>query len=204
MLNAGPGLRYDDRAPALAISPTGTTLAWSACNGSACQLYVRSLDQLDRQSRFRTPRERQRRFSRRTNDGSGSSWRKAQEGGVGGGAPSIIADASQPFGATWLPDGRIVYAASMAGGLMRVSESGGSRGALTPPDAAAGEIRHVFPAAVRDGDAVLFTIVTSPLPSARGRLALLRYPAGARGAPSLRPRTSVCRSDMSTSPSPGK
>ena len=178
MLNAGPGLRYDDRAPALAISPTGTTLAWSACNGSACQLYVRSLDQLDARALpdtegaaapFFSPDERWLGFF---------VAGKLKKVALAGGAASIIADASQPFGATWLPDGRIVYAASMAGGLMRVSESGGEPQALTQPDAAAGEIRHVFPAAVRDGDAVLFTIVTSPLPSARGRLALLRYPAG--------------------------
>ena len=50
---------------------------------------------------------------------------KLKKVALAGGAASIIADASQPFGAAWLPDGRIVYAASMAGGLMRVSESGG-------------------------------------------------------------------------------
>ena len=177
-LNAGPGLRYDSRAPALAISPTGNSVAWSACNGTACQLYVRSLDQLDARAvpdtegaaaPFFSPDERWLGFF---------AAGKLKKVALAGGAASIIADASQPLGATWLSDRHVVYAASVAGGLMRVSEDGGEPQPLSLPDAAAGEIRHVFPAAVRDGDAVLFTIVTSPLPSALGRLALLPYPTG--------------------------
>ena len=60
---------------------------------------------------------------------------------------------------------------------MRVREEGGEPETLTTPAVTAGEIRHAFPASVRDGDAVLFTVVTSPLRGAPGRLALLPYPA---------------------------
>ena len=175
-LDAGRGLRYDARAPALAISPSGTRVAWSACGDAGCQLYIRALDQLDTRpvadtdgaaAPFFSPDERWLGFF-----ASG----KLKKVALAGGASRIIADASQPFGAVWLRDGRIVYAASVAGGLMRVNQEGGDPEPLTVPSAAGGEIRHVFPASVQDGDALLFTIVTSPLVGAPGRLVLLPYP----------------------------
>jgi serine/threonine-protein kinase len=176
-IDAGSGLRFDTRAPSVAISPRGASVAWSACKGTHCQLYLRPFDQLaghpiadtdGAAAPFFSPDERWLGFF------AGGKLKKVA---LAGGAPQILADASQPFGAAWMPDGRIVFAASTAGGLMSVSSDGGEPVPLTAPSAAAGEIRHVFPASVRDGDALLFTVVTSPLQGAPGRLALLPYPA---------------------------
>jgi serine/threonine-protein kinase len=176
-LDAGKGLRFDDRAPALAVSPSGARVAWSACGESGCQLYLRPLEQLTGQpipdtagaaAPFFSPDERWLGFFA---DG------KLKKVALAGGAPQIIADASQPLGAAWMPDGRIVYAASTTGGLIRVREDGRDPEPFTTPSALAGEIGHEFPSAVRDRDALIFTVVTSPLPGAPGRLALLPYPA---------------------------
>ena len=176
-LDAGTGLKFDDRAPALALSPSGGLVAWSACGEPGCQLYLRPLGELTANAiadtagaaaPFFSPDERWLGFFA---DG------KLKKVALAGGASQIIADASQPFGAAWMPDGRIVYAASSTSGLIRVREDGGDPEPFTTPSAAAGEIGHKYPAAVRDGDALIFTVVTSPLPGAAGRLALLPYPA---------------------------
>ena len=175
-LDAGSGLRFDSRAPSLAVSLSGSIVAWSACTGDRCELYIRPLDQLSPRvladtagaaGPFFSPDERWLGFFA---DG------KLKKVAISGGTPQILADASQPFGAAWMRDGRIVFAASVAGGLMSVDENGGEAEHLTMPAATAGEIRHVFPASVRDGDAVLFTVVTSPLEGDSGRLAILPYP----------------------------
>ena len=124
-LDAGNGLRYDARAPSIAMAPSGTRVAWSACGGAGCQLYIRALDQLEAHpvpdtdgaaAPFFSPDERWLGFF------AGGKLKKVA---LAGGASRIIADASQPFGAAWLRDGRIVYAASIAGGLMRVNQDGG-------------------------------------------------------------------------------
>jgi serine/threonine-protein kinase len=176
-IDAGTGLRFDTRAPAVALSPGGGMVAWSGCRDTLCQLYLRPLDQLagraivetdGASAPFFSPDERWLGFFA---DG------KLKKVAIAGGSPQIIADASQPYGAAWMRDGRIVFAASAAGGLMTVSENGGAAEPLTSPAADLGEIRHAFPASVRDGDALLFTVVTSTLDKASGRLALLPYPS---------------------------
>ena len=176
-LSAGDGLSFDQRAPALAISPSGSRVAWSACRADACQLFLRPLDQLSGRevagtkgaaAPFFSPDERWLGFFA---DG------KLKKVSLAGGAPQVLADASQPLGAAWMPDGHIVFAPSSSGGLMRVREDGGALEVWTTPSAASGEIRHAFPAPVRDGDALLFVVATSPLTGAAGRLALLPYPA---------------------------
>jgi DNA-binding winged helix-turn-helix (wHTH) protein/Tol biopolymer transport system component len=175
--SAGDGFAFDHRAPALAISASGSRVAWSGCRAGACQLFVRPLDQLTGRAilgtdgaaaPFFSPDERWLGFFA---DG------KLKKVALAGGAPQVITDATQPFGAAWMADGRIVFAASAAGGLMRVRDDGGDLEAWTTPAAGNGEIRHAYPTSVRDGDALLFVVATSPLPGATGRLALIPYPA---------------------------
>ncbi len=92
---------------------------------------------------------------------------------VAGGMPVVIAEASQPFGAVWLPDGHIVFAASERGGLMRVIEGGGEAEPLTLPSADSGEVRHCWPALAPGGRALLFTVATAPHDEAPARIALM-------------------------------
>jgi len=166
------GTVFDTRAPALALAPDGLLLAWSACD-SACRLYVRPLDQLDPHAIAGTDGASAPFFSY---DGRWIGFfasGKLQRVAVAGGMPVVITDASQPFGAVWLPDGHIVFAASERGGLMRVSETGGTAEQLTVPSADAGEVRHCWPALAPGERALLFTVATSPHDEAPARIGLI-------------------------------
>jgi eukaryotic-like serine/threonine-protein kinase len=166
------GTTFDRRAPALALSPDGRLLAWSACD-STCRLYTRPLDQLDPVAVPGTDGASAPFFSY---DGRWIGFfaaGKLQKVAVAGGMPVPITDAAQPFGAAWLPDGHIVFAASERGGLMQVGESGGSAEQLTVPSADAGEVRHCWPALAPGERALLFTIATSPHNQAPSRIGLI-------------------------------
>ena len=67
----------------------------------------------------------------------------------------------QPRGATWGPDGTIIFATSApATGLQRVSAAGGEPTVLTKPDRERGEGDHWWPEFLPGGEAVLFTITS--------------------------------------------
>src|SRR6476620_11105389 len=92
------GTAFDTRAPALALSPDGQVLAWSACD-AACRLYVRALDQLDPRAIPGTEDASAPFFSP---DGRWIGFfaaGKLRRVAVAGGMPVVIAEASQPFGA---------------------------------------------------------------------------------------------------------
>lgn len=174
-IELNPGEQFDDRGPALAISPTASLVAWSACRNSRCKLYVRDLHVLGSRELQGT-------------DGAAAPFFSPDELWIGffaegrlkkvfvrGGGSVTITEASQPFGAAWLDDGTIVFAPSAAGGLMRINENGGSAQPLTTPHAASGELSHAYPSPAPDGKGVIFVIRTSPLPSSAGRLALLPH-----------------------------
>ena len=83
---------------------------------------------------------------------------------ITGGSPVTIASVagSVSRGATWGPDGTIIFAtATAATALMRVSAAGGEPTVLTKSDRARGESDHVWPEFLPGDKAVLFTI-TSP------------------------------------------
>ena len=171
-IEPAPGTSFDTRAPALALSPDGLTVTWSACD-SICRLYVRGLDQLDPQAVPGTEDASAPFFSP---DGRWIGFfaaGKLRRVAVAGGMPVVIAEASQPFGAVWLPDGHIVFAASERGGLMRVNDRGGDAQQLTVPSADAGEVRHSWPSLAPGGRALLFTISNSPLDETPGQIALM-------------------------------
>ena len=80
---------------------------------------------------------------------------------ITGGPPSDDVRASQgaPRGATWGPDGTIIFATNApATGLQRVSAAGGEPTVLTKPDRERGEGDHLWPEFLPGGEAVLFTI----------------------------------------------
>ncbi len=80
---------------------------------------------------------------------SGGRLKKVQ---IAGGAPVDVASMPVPFGAVWLPDNTIVFAAEIAGGLSRISADGG---AVTPfTTLEAGEASHRWPSALPDGSVV--------------------------------------------------
>ena len=83
---------------------------------------------------------------------------------ITGGPPVTITtvDGNGPRGATWGPDGTIVYATNAPmTGIQRVSAAGGEAAVLTKPDAAHGEADHLWPEFLPGGRAVLFTITAA-------------------------------------------
>jgi serine/threonine protein kinase len=76
---------------------------------------------------------------------------------TGGPAVTITPiDSPGPRGATWGPDGTIVFATTAPSGLQRVSAAGSDPVALTKPDR---QGDHFWPEFLPGGQAVLFTIV---------------------------------------------
>ena len=174
-IEPAPGTTFDRRAPALALSPEGTLLAWAACNPT-CRLYIRRIDELEARAIPGTDDASAPFFSP---DGRWIGFfaaGKLRKVALAGGSPETVAEASQPFGAVWMDDGRIIFAASARGGLLRVSDRGGDAEQLTLPSADAGEVRHAWPARAADGRAIVFTIATSPLAAAPGRIAVMPWP----------------------------
>jgi serine/threonine-protein kinase len=179
------GTSFDTRAPALAVSADGSALAWSACpdDGRGCGLYVRRVDRLDVARLAGTDGAAAPFFSP---DGRWIGFfadGKLKKIAAAGGSPAILADAAVAGGAAWAADGRIVFSGAPAGGLLAVADQGGSVTALTAPRIDRGELRHTNPAWLPQG-ALLFSIVSSPLPDAPGDLAV--KPPGANDWKMLR------------------
>ena len=81
---------------------------------------------------------------------------------TGGPAVTICSLDAAPRGATWGPDGTIVFATNNSPtGLFRVSEGGGEPSVLTKPNRERGETDHIWPEFLPGGQTVLFTITTS-------------------------------------------
>ncbi len=156
----------------LAITPDGRTLAFVSGTTShpwlfpdTTQIYLRSLDQ--RQARpvpgtengiqpFFSPNGKWLGFVR------GNQLMKVA---VAGGEPVALCECRTGYGASWGPNGTIIFAGSL-GGLRQVSVSGGEPDTLTQLDQESGEISHRLPHFLPDGKAVLFTALryktTSP------------------------------------------
>jgi serine/threonine-protein kinase len=140
----------------VAITPDGSRLIYRGNN----QLFVRTLDQLEPIALSGLGEAPRGLFVSPDGEWVGffdlNSLKKVAI--TGGPAVAITAiDSPGPRGATWGPDGTIVFATSLPGtGLQRVSAVGGSAAVLTKPD---GEGDHLWPEFLPGGEAVLFSIV---------------------------------------------
>jgi Tol biopolymer transport system component/DNA-binding winged helix-turn-helix (wHTH) protein len=76
---------------------------------------------------------------------------------AGGTVVEVAASTDRPAGATWGPDGTIVFATTA--GLYAVDEGGGMPRLLAKADLAHGELQYAWPRFLPDGRSVLFTIV---------------------------------------------
>jgi serine/threonine-protein kinase len=96
-----------------------------------------------------------------------------QAGQVPEGSPaSLVATVDAVRGATWGPDGTIVYGA-LSGGLWGVSANGGQPRPLTTPDAAKNEVGHYWPSVLPGGRQILFTILDASSRWDRSSIAVL-------------------------------
>ena len=132
--------------PELAISPDGYQLAFVASYpGSPRLIWVRALDSAVAQPLRGTEGAR---FPFWSADGhfigffAGGKLKKID---ASGGTAEAVVDAPDGRGGTWAPDGTIVYAENIAGGLKRVAAAGGTPRDVTVLDTARGEISHRFP-----------------------------------------------------------
>ena len=77
---------------------------------------------------------------------------------VSGGPAIKLCDVPQePFGASWGPNNKIVFA-NESGGLLQVSADGGAPEELTTLDKEKEEVTHRLPSLLPGGEAVLFTV----------------------------------------------
>ena len=147
-LGAGPGL---------SLSPDGTRLVYTVRRGGTSQLYLRSLQELeptpipgteDGVAPFASP------------DGEWLGFfaeGKLKIVPFSGGRATAIADGPSPRGASWGPDGTIVFAPLTVGGLSTVSTTGASVATLTVLNPEKGEKSHRWPSFLPEGNAILFT-----------------------------------------------
>jgi DNA-binding winged helix-turn-helix (wHTH) protein len=173
------GLTLAAGAP-LAVSADGTTIAFAACDGSRCAIYLRPLSQPEATPLAATAGGASPFFAP---DGSALGFfadGRLQTLTLGGGSPATIATAAEPLGAAWLPDGQIVFARSRAEGLFVVAGGGHGVRPLTRP--ALGEDGHRWPAALPDGSGVVFTVGADPArpDAAYGAVVTLRTGSWAR------------------------
>jgi hypothetical protein len=149
---------------AVAITPDGRTLAFVSGTTShpssipdTTQIYLRSLDQQQARPVPGTENGLQPFFSP---DGKWLGFVKGNQlmkVAVGGGEPVALCKCSYAFGASWGPDGTVIFADFETGGLQRISTSGGEPDTLTRLDLQSGERSHRLPYVLPNGKAVLFT-----------------------------------------------
>jgi DNA-binding winged helix-turn-helix (wHTH) protein/dipeptidyl aminopeptidase/acylaminoacyl peptidase len=178
-LPAGIELARDGAA--LALSRDGHRVAFVArpADGSgAPRIYVRDADRVDpillehtdgASSPFFSPDGRWIGFF------AGGMLKKVPSKG---GIVVTLCEARVPLGAVWSTRRFIVFASSLTAGLSRVHEDGGTPVMLTTPDAASGEIRHVWPALLPNEAGVVFTGLPVGGGPAMARVAVLPFQTG--------------------------
>lgn len=169
----------DSRAASIALSRDGRLLAFAGSAGGRSRLYLRPVDASDAKPLPGTEDATNPFFSP---DGQWVGFfanGKLQKIRVDGHRPEVLCGAAIGRGASWGPDGTIVFNPSGAfgGGLMRVSAAGGAPQTLTRPAFSRDEMSHRWPEFLPDGRRVVFTVwTTSGLHTAR--LAVLDLSTG--------------------------
>ena len=143
--------------PMVAVSPTGTHIAYVATLGGPPQVFVRALAETEAISLAGTQGALAPFFSP---DGQWIGFfadGKLKKAPLQGGPARTIADAPLGFGASWSADGTIIFSPSNGSGLLRVSGEGSAPQAVTTLNIEGGEFSHRWPELLPDGTAVLFT-----------------------------------------------
>jgi Tol biopolymer transport system component len=129
-----------------AISPDGGAIAFVAVSGGTSKLWVRPLDSIGARELPGTDGAGQPFWSPDGRSLGFFATGKLKRVDVTGGPPTVVADAQTARGATWLPDGTIIFTPLATSGLQRVAASGGAAaGSLTNLDSARGESSHRWP-----------------------------------------------------------
>jgi len=162
--------RYDIAAPSgstlslvgqssVTIAPDGRTIVFAASTDGIVRLYVRHRDEVELRAIAGSEGASSPVFSP---DGqwvafvSGTELKKTTLDGP----PVTLGKVADHRGIAWLDNQTIVFAPFAAGGLSRISASGGEPQRLTHVDSSKGERTHRWPTVLPGGAAVLFTVGT--------------------------------------------
>jgi Tol biopolymer transport system component len=143
----------------MAISPDGMRVAFTV-SGGRNQLYVKAMDQLTGAPVAGTDGGMSPFFSSDGQNLGFFSEGKLRTTPLMGGATRILCDSPHPRGASWGPDGRIVFSPLTVSGLSILSADGGTPEPLTELDPEEETRSHRWPQILPDGDWVLYTAWT--------------------------------------------
>ena len=144
----------------VALTPDGRHVVYPTRLDGISQLYVRPLDQLE--SRLLTDLESV--VSPAVSpDGEWVAFyddleAKLKKVPLEGGAPTTVCECGFPRRVSWGFDDAIYFATDTGEGIYRVAAGGGEEQLVTSIDREAGELRHLFPEALPDGESLLFSL----------------------------------------------
>jgi Tol biopolymer transport system component len=178
-LPSGQQLVGLDIGPAVALSPSGTQLAYVARQSGTQQLFLRAMDSLEARPVVGTEGAMGPFFSP---DGQ---WVGFFAGGklmkvlVSGGAALTLGDVgATPRGASWSRQGMIAFAPTTVSALLQVSDAGGTPQPLTRLEK--GDAAHRWPEFLPGGKAVLFAAGPNSINFTNSRLAVQPVGTGER------------------------
>jgi eukaryotic-like serine/threonine-protein kinase len=171
---AAAPLFVDGIAPDIALSPDGTRIVYTA-GATESRLYLRALDQNEAVPLGDSGNVRGPFFSP---DGE---WIGYFQGAYlkkvsvrGGPSITICGEAGGNRGASWADDDTIIFsAAGGTRGIRRVAAAGGEPVSITTVDTKSGEAAHLWPEALPDGRAVLFSAVLGTAIATSGENAVI-------------------------------
>ena len=151
---------------AVALSPNGRNLVFSATGRDGQRLYLRNLNQVQATPIAGTDGAVQPFFSP---DGQWIVFYDRFRGVLkrvpiaGGPAVTICKTPETPFGVSWGSDDRIVFGRQTRG-LWQVPAAGGTPEEVTVLDRSRGEVSHRLPHVLPGGDTILFTVMHNRFP----------------------------------------
>ena len=144
------------------LSPDGQQVAYVLTDGGGYEIFLHSLDQWNGISLVKAEgpdRPYQPFFSPDGNWLGFVTPGELKKVPAKGGTPIALCTVNLCRGASWGPDGWIVFAGSPNSGLSRVPAAGGEPEVLTELDTENGETSHRWPQVLPNGKAVLFTSI---------------------------------------------